>query len=599
MTLMKDKAISDKLDKIRQLMKNVGADYYYVPSTDPHQSEYVPKAWQRRQWLSGFTGSAGDVIIGHNTAYLWTDGRYAVQAKQELDPALFKLIITSKATDIYDWLGEYAKQKIVAVDPKLISIEKTLQFKKILNHVGGKLVPFIENFVDMANSSPSPLPQNPIMLYGKAYSGQTTTYKLKQLRLAMKRAHCQTHIISQLDNIAWLFNIRGGDIPYNPVVISYAIITETTATLYIDLEKIPQNIQTELQTEGILLKTYSAFGSALSTVNNTVMIDKYTCSWWIQRQLAQAKLQFEPSAVTLLKAQKHPIEIKGMKDAHKRDGVAVIQFLHWLESNWKKGVDELSAAKKLYQFRQENALFKGLSFGTISGFAENSAIIHYQPSKKSNKTIDNSSLFLVDSGGQYLDGTTDITRTVHLGKPTDEQKKQYTLVLKGHLALRNAIFQKGTFGENLDILARQFLWQAGLNYPHGTGHGVGHYLCVHEGPQCISEGTTRVALTPGMVVSNEPGVYFPGQYGIRIENLCTVVPADIKKEDHNAPDDFYTFQDLTAVPYAKNLIDISLLTPLEIKQINQYHKLVLRRTIDELPANVKPWLEKATAPLKR
>ena len=599
---MKDlspQSVQAKLGKIRQSMKNVGADFYYVPSSDPHQSEYVPKLWQRRQWVSDFTGSAGDVLISHDSAYLWTDGRYAIQAKNELDLTEYKYFITgsAQAINISNWLNEYAKNKVVAIDPKLISIDKAAELKRVLAHIDGKLVPFIENFVDMAKESPESLPEAPMVLYDQHYSGETTASKLKRLRLAMSRANCDTHIINLLDSIAWLFNIRGEDVLYSPVVISYAIITQNTATLYVDLNKVDDDIQKALQVDVITIKDYDTFGADLSNINGTVMIDRYTASWWIERQLAQAKLHFQRSPVTLFKAQKNSVELNGTKEAHRRDGVAVIRFLHWLESTWQQGVDELDAAKKIAQFRQENDHFKGLSFGTISSFAENSAIMHYQVTKKTNKKIDDSSIYLVDSGGQYLDGTTDITRTVHLGKPTSEQQKHYTLVLKGHLALKNAVFINGTKGEHLDALARQYLWRAGLNFAHGTGHGVGHYLCVHEGPQSISFGATGQALMPGMVVSNEPGVYFADHYGIRIENVCAITEAKIPSDTFNNPHDFYTIEDLTVVPYAKNLIDINLLTQEEIKSINQYHTLVLRRVVDLLPKEAKAWLEKATDPL--
>lgn len=598
---MKKLTTQAKLDKLRQLMKNVGADYYYVPSTDPHHSEMVPTIWTRRQWITGFTGSAGDAMIGLNAAYLWTDGRYAIQAEKQLNPTYFKFFIqgTSNYASINNWLQDYAKNKIVATDPKLLSIAKAQEYKRILDPIGGKLVPFIENFVDMAQGGFPPLPNDPVILHKQQYAGQKSADKLKQLRLALLRTNCDTHVISSLDDIAWLFNIRSRDVPYTPVAISYAIITHKTATLYIHLAKLSAADQQSLAAQGITVKAYETFGEDLSAINNNVLIDKYTTSWWVQRQLTSATLTFAALPTRLLKAKKNAVELAGMKEAHRRDGAAVIRFLHWLELNWTTGVDELSAAKMLATFRQDNALFQDLSFGTISGFAENSAIIHYQPTKKTNKTIDDQAIYLVDSGGQYLDGTTDITRTIHLGKPTPEEKKHYTLVLKGHLALRHAVFVESTTGEQLDVLARQFLWRAGLNYPHGTGHGVGHYLGVHEGPQSISPMPSNIPLEPGMVTSNEPGIYFANRYGIRVENVCAVTRVNGPINAKQAANPFFTFEDLTVVPYAKNLMDLSLLSDQELTWINDYHTLVLRRVLDELPEETGKWLKKATAPIRR
>ncbi|MCF6800892.1 aminopeptidase P family protein [Thiotrichales bacterium 19S3-11] len=563
-----------RLSILREKMNENQLDYYLVPSSDEHNSEYVPACWQRRSWISHFTGSAGDVLIGNHQAYLWTDGRYFLQAEKELDPQAFKLMKqTGFSPEIESWIGTQPKGIQLGVDPKVISVKRAHMLRCALNAHQGELLFIEDNLVDQTRSQVETLPalpKDPIFCIDENYTGLSAKEKIQQIQEEMASANCQYLILSALDEIAWLFNIRGNDVNFNPVAICYAIIALDCATLYIDLDKITQEITQNLSFQGVVVKAQSSFEKDLASLEGRVYLDDATINQWVINNLNDAITPYyNQSPVVRLKAVKNAVEQKGMQTAHKKDAVAVISFLQWLENNWQNGVTELSASDKLYQFRLEQSGCVGASFNTISGFGAHGAIIHYAVSDKTDIAIDDSNLYLVDSGGQYYEGTTDITRVVHLGNPTDEQKTNYTLVLKGHLALGNAVFANGTCGETLDILARLPLWKNGLDYRHGTGHGVGCFLCVHEGPQKISKVVTKVPLKPGMIVSNEPGYYQDGDYGIRIENLCLVI--DHKTTDYG---EFYQFKDLTLVPYNLKLIDKQLLSVEEIRQINTYHQRI-------------------------
>ncbi len=373
-------------------------------------------------------------------------------------------------------------------------------------------------------------------------------------------------------------------------MISYAIITAEKAILFIHPGKVHEGDKIYLQSQGIELQNYDEFATHLNHFTGRVWIDPNNSSWWLEQQLPKAYLFLEASPILLMKSRKNPTEIAGMHEAHRRDALAMVKFLHWLENTWAEGVTEISAANELEKFRRQDPECLDLSFASISGFAANGAIVHYRATPATDRRIDASNLYLIDSGGQYLYGTTDITRTIHLGLATLEQKKYYTSVLKGHLALRHTLFPAGSCGEHLDAIARRPLWQQGLNYGHGTGHGVGCYLCVHEGPQRISPGYSKIALEPDMIVSNEPGLYFTDQFGIRIENLCVIV-----ESSHHQ---FYTFEDLTKVPYATNLIETSMLSAEEIEWIDNYHKEIYQLLMDDLNENQRQWLTQATAPIK-
>lgn len=587
--------VAAKLSGLRQLMAKHHLDYYLVPARDPHNNEYVPACWQRRAWISHFDGSAGDALIGLQQAYLWTDPRYFLQALQQLDSQHFQLMKQAQGTPpLHLWFANHAQQKTCGVDPRLISLTQAQQWQQALESVQGKLVAIENNLIDELWQDQPPVPEKPIFQYPLKHAGEPAKNKIIALQRELSQRHIQAHVLTMLDAIAWLFNIRGNDVAYNPVAIAYAIITPEKATLFINPIKVKTGDQIYLQSAGVDCQPYGNFPAALQQLQGTVWIDPNSASLWIAQQLKKATLLLEPSPITLLKARKNPTESAGMHEAHRRDGLAMVKFLHWLENTWPQGVTEISASDELEKIRRQDSECLDLSFATISGFAANGAIVHYRSTPATNRPIDDSNLYLIDSGGQYGCGTTDITRTIHLGKPTPEQIFHYTLVLKGHLALGHTRFPAGTCGEHLDALARHPLWQAGLNYGHGTGHGVGCYLCVHEGPQRISQAHSKIPLEPAMIVSNEPGVYFAEQYGIRIENLCLIIEA-LPEIAGNGP--FYTFEDLTKVPYARNLIDKNLLSTEEIAWVDHYHQQVYELLCDDLTPDQRTWLALATAPL--
>ncbi len=573
-------------------------DYYFVPSRDAHNDEYLPNCWQRRAYISNFDGSAGDVLVGLNSAYLWTDPRYFLQAEQQLDHDCFTLMKQLQGVDapIHKWLSENAVQKRVATDPKLLSMHEQKLWDKALKAVGSELVAIDSNLIDEIWTDQPQLPTNPTHMLDIAYTGLSTTDKLRAVRKVLQSQHATAHALNLLDAIAWLFNIRGSDIEYNPLAISYALITLDQATLYIDPQKCDLETQKQLQKEGVLLADYNDFGDALKNLNQPTLLESASASWWMDMQLGNDNVILGTSPITLMKAIKNQTEQDGMLSAHKRDGLALTKTFHWLASNWPEQT-ELSIAKKMAAFRGEDDHLRGLSFRTISGFADHGAIIHYGVTPETDRAVDDTNLLLIDSGGQYLEGTTDVTRTVHLGTPSAKQVHHYTLVLKGHLALRHATFVHGTCGEQLNAIAHLPLWSEGLDYGHGTGHGVGCYLCVHEGPQRISNAYTRVPIVPGMIVSNEPGLYLEGQYGIRIENLLLTVLKFDTKDSESGHGPFYAFEDLTLFPYAKNLIDTQMLTTNEIEQINNYHETTYKILSPDLSPELQTWLRVATEAL--
>jgi Xaa-Pro aminopeptidase len=583
--------IASRLSELRQWMEKYHLDQYFVPARDAHHNEYVPRCWQRRAFMSHFDGSAGDVLIGREQAFLWTDSRYFLQAEQQLDASLFQLMPQAQgAPPLQEWFIRHAVKQTCGVDPKLLSINQAQQFQKALNKVGGQLKAVENNLVDAIWKDQPAIPNKPIRQYPLKHAGVSARNKIDLVRQHLKEKKIDVHVVTALDSIAWLYNIRGNDIDYNPLAISYALVSHEQAILFINPAKVHEGDKIYCQSQGIELQNYDEFAKVLNQISASVWLDPDSASWWVEQQLKKAQIHLEASPLLLLKACKNPTEIAGMHEAHRRDALAMVKFLHWLEQTWPEGVTEISAADELEKFRRQDPECLDLSFATISGFASNGAIVHYRATQGTDRRITDNNLYLIDSGGQYLYGTTDITRTIHLGSPTKEQKQHYTTVLKGHLALRHTLFLAGSCGEHLDAIARRPLWQAGLNYGHGTGHGVGCYLCVHEGPQRISPGYSKIPLEPHMIVSNEPGLYFTDQYGIRIENLCAIVESS---HPH-----FYTFEDLTKVPYAMNLIDINLLTTEEIKWIDDYHREIYELLMDDLNDDQRLWLTQATAPIQ-
>jgi Xaa-Pro aminopeptidase len=588
-----------KLKKLRQQMIDKSVDFYYVPTRDAHNNEYVPAHWQRRAWLTDFTGSYGEALIGLEKAYLWTDPRYYLQAEQQLDPKAFQLMkqLQGVSAPVSAWLGDHAVNCTVAVDPTVISMMQRRQWDHTLSHVHGELTATTDNWVDQIWTDQPVATRDKICVLDVKYTGFTATEKCARVREAMKAVGAEALVISQLDEIAWLLNIRGNDVPFNPLVISYAILTLHEVFLFVDLACVTDQTLTYFSSQRISIEPYDQFAKALQQLTGAVWVDPATTSWWVELQLDQAVLIEKQSPILMMKAIKNETELLGMREAHRIDAIAVVRFLHWIENHWRDGIDEISAADQLEKIRREDKRCKDLSFSTICGFADHGAIVHYHAMPGSQHKITDQEMLLVDSGGQYFEGTTDITRTIHLGTPTAEQKKHYTLVLRGHLALRHTPFPNGACGEHINTIARMPLWVEGMDFGHGTGHGVGSYLCVHEGPQRIAYGPTGVPLKPGMIVSNEPGLYLTGKYGIRIENLCEIaqkISADDSLTQHGP---FYGLLDLTMVPYARKLIDTALLSPQEIEWIDRYHQHIFDLLSDDLSSDVRAWLKNETMPL--
>lgn len=587
---------------LREQMEHHQLDAYLVPSSDPHQSEYVPECWQRRTWVSGFTGSAGEVLVLRKHAGLWTDGRYFLQAEDELRGTGVQLFRSGQSG--VPTLEEYLVRELpegarVGVDPRTVSVDRAASLVRTLREAGIDLVFPEENLVDAARGEAISLPLGEVLALDAKYTGETVVSKLRRLRKEMKTQRAEVHVLSVLDSIAWLFNIRGRDVPYNPVTIAYAIVTMEKAFLFIDERKVPAAVRRALGA-AVTLRPYEEFGDALRELageNRRIWIDRKTATHWMADLLGETRRIERTSPVVLMKAAKNGVELDGMRRAHVRDGVAMVRFLHWLEKAVPAGgLTEISAADELARIRAEGDEFEGLAFRTISGYGEHGAIIHYTVTPRTNVPIYSEGIYLVDSGAQYRDGTTDITRTVLLGKKaTKEQKDRFTRVLKGHIALTSARFPKGTLGIALDAFARAPFWAVDLDYNHGTGHGVGCFLNVHEGPRSIANRPDAgYALEPGNVFSNEPGYYKPGAYGMRIENLIVVTEAGIS-EDNGKP--YYTFEDLTLCPIDTRLIDPNLMTPAERKWLDNYHARVKKTLSPLLEKDDREWLARACAPL--
>ncbi|KAL3291501.1 metallopeptidase family M24 [Colletotrichum asianum] len=608
-----------RLSTLRELMKERNIDVYVIPSEDSHSSEYIAGCDARREFISGFSGSAGCAVVTLDRAALATDGRYFNQASKQLDKNW--LLLKQGLQDVPTWQEWSAEQsaggKVVGVDPELItaSIAKKLA-EKIKRCGGSDLVALDENLVDLVWAKDRPArPKNPVVVLPETFSGKDVKSKLKDLRQDLEKKNSHAFVVSMLDEIAWLFNLRGDDIPYNPVFFSYAIITNESATLYIDKSKLGEATRAYLSDNGIAIKSYESIFEAISALRSSVdraddglvskrFIISTKASWALKRSLGGDGLVDEVrSPIGDSKAVKNKTEMAGMRACHIRDGAALIEYFAWLEDQLvaKKAVlDEVQAADKLEQLRSKQKDYVGLSFDTISSTGANAAVIHYKPERGACSVIDPNAIYLCDSGAQFLDGTTDTTRTLHFGQPTEAEKLAYTLVLKGNIALDTAIFPKGTTGFALDCLARQHLWREGLDYRHGTGHGVGSYLNVHEGP--IGIGTrvqfAEVALAPGNVVSIEPGFYEDGSYGIRIENVAMVTEVRTKHSFGDKP--YLGFEHVTMVPYCQNLIEPSLLTAEEQEWLNAHNADIFQKTRDFFAHDplTLAWLTRETQPLQ-
>lgn len=581
----------EKLTLLREKMKTYAMAAYIVPGTDPHASEYVTEHWRERAWISGFTGSAGNAVITMDGGGLWTDSRYFLQAEIQLKDSGLSLMKEGLADTptIAQWLSQELKAgSSVGVNPEMFSNNAYVELQSELEKADIHLMPM--DLIQMVWANRPALPTTPLYVLDMKYTGKTVADKLAAVRAEMKKERADVYVISSLDEVAWLFNVRGTDVDYNPLVISYAVVTMHDATLFVMPEKITPETMKYLVNNKVSVSDYECIINALKKIDQTatVLYDgaKLNRALWSAIPKTCKKVE-AASLVAQLKCVKNDVELAGVRKAMKEDGKALVRFFMWLEQNvGKKHLTEYDLMIHLKECRAEGENFMGESFGTIAGYNANGAIVHYAADETNCATIANEGMLLLDSGGQYLDGTTDITRTVTIGQPTQQQKLDYTLVLKGHVALACAKFPKGTRGVQLDVLARQFLWQNGLSYGHGTGHGVGHFLSVHEGPQNIRTDLNPTPLKVGMLLSDEPGVYRTGEYGIRIENLVAV-----KAGASTAFADFLEFETLTLFPYDQQLIDWDLLSAEEIEWINTYHAMVERELTPLLNDEEAKWLK--------
>ncbi len=585
--------INDRIAALRNSMKLHGYDAYIVPSNDPHNSEYVAERWKSREWISGFTGSAGTVAITHDHAGLWTDSRYFLQADAELQASEMQLhkMFNQFKPQYAEWLAEHLKEgAVVALDGELFSKGLVNMFEKIFKQksitIDIKKDLFQEIWLDR-----DPIPNQMIFEHNPMFAGKSRSEKLNKIRSEMVSVDADIHLITTLDDIAWSFNIRGNDVEYNPVAIAYAAIEKDRSILFIDDNKVPNDLKQKLVTDNIQLLPYDGILNYLNNLNenSSVLIDKRNCNIALFRAINSKNIIEESSIPRRLKAIKNETEIEHTRNVMVKDGVALSKAFFWLENTLDdRTVSEIEFSDKLAEFRSQQEHYRGESFGAIIGYQDNGAVIHYRPNIESSKNIKKEGMLLCDSGGQYLDGTTDITRTVTLSSPSAEHKKNFTLVLKGMIALTLARFPKGTKGGQLDTLARQFLWENGLNYLHGTGHGVGFFLNVHEPTQGFSSpGNERgdTVHVPGMISSNEPGYYKDGAYGIRIENLI------VCQED---PDGFLSFETLTLMPIDLDLVDMDIMSQKEKDWLNDYHELVNEKLRPHLNENEAIWLDNKT-----
>ncbi len=585
-----------KLASLREIMKKEGLDCFIIPSTDPHQSEYVAKRWKSREWISNFSGSAGTLVVLKNKSGLWTDGRYWIQAEKQLSGSeieLFKMGMPD-VPSFSEWIfSNLEKDSVVGFDGNVFSISQVEMLKKSFAKKNFSLKSIKDPFDELWKERPS-VPDSMVEDFSIEFAGVSRVEKIQKLRDKMKEIGVDFHLFSSLDDIAWLFNIRGKDIVYNPVIISHALVSQDSAFLFVENHKISDEMKEILKKDGVEVKSYNEIFSELEKLNNSsILVDFSRVSFSLKEKIdSSVKIINQPNLTVLMKAIKNQTEIEGMKKAHIFDGVAIVKFLKWIDENATKGgISELSASDKLESFRKENSHCKDLSFDTIAGFGEHGAIIHYSSSKETNVELKSGNLFLVDSGGQYLEGTTDITRTIAIGEPSKEMKRDYTLVLKGHINIAKSKFNgRYTTGSHIDSFARQALWDYGFDYAHGTGHGIGVYLNVHEGPQSISPRKNDTILQKGMMISNEPGLYIEGKYGIRIETIVLVVEKE--KNDFGT---FLGFETITMAPYDKNLIEKSLLKDDEILWLNNYHKKVFNTLSPLLNEDEKSWLKEVTS----
>ncbi|XP_006463697.1 hypothetical protein AGABI2DRAFT_187219 [Agaricus bisporus var. bisporus H97] len=600
-----------RLQNIRRLMRegDASVDAYVVPSEDQHSSEYLAECDSRRAYISGFNGSAGCAIVTLTEAYLFTDGRYFLQAEKQLDSNW--TLMKQGLPDVPTW-QEFLYKKLpknskIGVDATLIAAQDAESLHKHLEPNGSKLVSVTKNLVDEVWSDRPARRLNPVIHLDEKYSGQSSADKIAKVREEMKKKKAKAMVVTMLDEVAWLFNLRGSDIDFNPVFFSYAVVTENKVSLFVNANQLDQGAHKYL--DGVTdLHPYEEFLPTLNELAGGLQLDKENPIWVgdraslaVTEAIGKDCYLIARSPLNDLKAIKNATELEGFRQSHIRDGVALARYFAWLEEQLENGVvlNESQGADQLRNFRSELDLFKGLSFETISSTGPNGAVIHYSPDPEDCAVIRKDQIYLCDSGGQYLDGTTDVTRTWHFGTPTKAEKNAFTRVLQGHIAIDTAVFPTGTTGFVIDSWARRHLWQDGLDYRHGTGHGVGHFLNVHEGPHGVGVriAYNAVPLKAGMTLSNEPGYYEDGQYGVRLENIVLV--KDVKLANNFANKGFLGFESVTMCPMHKKLMDMELLNVNEKKWVDNYHAQVWEKVSPLLKHDKRAleWLRRETAPL--
>ena len=594
---MQKETIRKRVEALREWMSQEHLDAFIFPSTDPHNGEYVPDHWKGREWISGFNGSAGTAVVTADSAALWTDSRYFIAAQEQLEGTGFALMRERIAgtPGIPEWLDSQwdEKPRRVGIDGMacchgmVCEMARELELRDIL------LVTNLDPLGKVWEDRP-PIPQHPVVVHPMEYAGESAKDKIRRVRTTLKERFCDAILVTTLDDIAWTLNLRGSDVHCNPVFVSYLLITQEAATLFVNPEKVDGQVLKYLDTQGVGCDDYDRVGECLQALDKGVLLldpDAVNHTLW---QQAGCEVRPAASPIPAMKAVKNAVETEGFRRAMERDGVAMVKFLRWLDEKMERGevgtLTEMAVDRQLTAFRAEQPLFRGISFDTIVGYGFHGAIVHYEATEETDATLQAKSFLLLDSGGQYLDGTTDITRTIALGPLTEEERRVYTLVLKGHVRLQMLKFPDGACGSQLDAVARSPLWEEGLNFLHGTGHGVGAYLNVHEGPHQIRMEWKPAPLHTGMTVTDEPGIYVEGKFGVRIENTLLITP--YKTTDFGS---FLQFETLTLCPIDLKPVIPQLLGEEEVAWLNQYHRMVRQRLSPLLDEEHRTWLEKATS----
>lgn len=591
--------IAARLAALREEMRREHLSAFIFPSSDPHNSEYVPSRWEGRKWISGFDGSAGTAVVTLHSAALWTDSRYFLAAEEQLAGTEFQLMRerVDGTPSIAEWIAteiEGAESSEIGVDGMCMTYAECSDLKTDLKHNGGITVRTNLDILDRIWTDRPSVPLNPVSIQPIEYAGESCHDKLGRIRSSLLRRGAGSMLMTQLDDIAWTLNLRGTDVHCTPVFVAWLIVAEEVAVLYIKDEKLSPEVIEYLNAEGVAVDDYDNIIDALNSYDGyTLLIDPATTNYTLSQLRGNFNLVSAPSPVPEMKAIKNEVECNGFRNAMQRDGVAMVKFLKWLEEAVPKGCEtELSVSAKLRQLRAEQPLFKDESFDTIAGYEEHGAIVHYEPTPDTDVPLRPEGFLLLDSGAQYLDGTTDITRTIQLGKVTDLHRRVYTLVLKGHLSLQNLCFPRGAAGTQLDAVARVAMWREGMNFMHGTGHGVGSYLSVHEGPHQIRQEYRPAPMLEGMTVTDEPGLYLAGKFGVRIENTLLTVPYMTTEFGK-----FLRFEPLTLCPIDTRPIVVDMLSTEELGLLNAYHKMVYERLSPMLDEEHKAWLADKTRSL--